>query len=109
MSTEEINKAAKKYAAQNDGIYPSPVFRFVVKRAFNDGAEYALSHQWRDPKVELPENNNQVLVETDASKDLRFAIAYYDNNVWNIPDDWYYDCKIIRWMPIPEIPKPEEK
>ena len=54
MTQEEINKAAEEYAAQNDGIYPSAVFRIAVKRSFKDGAEYALTNQWRDPKVELP-------------------------------------------------------
>lgn len=25
-------------------------------------------------------------------------------NAWHFPDDWYYDCRVLRWMYIPYIP-----
>lgn len=101
MSTKEINKAAERYAAQNDGIYPSPVFRFAVKRDFKDGAEYALSHQWRDPKVELPEECERVLVHCEGF----CTIACFNGVEWH--GNRY--LKVLHWMPIPEPPKPEGK
>lgn len=69
---------------------------------YNVGVAEALSSQWKDPKTEIPEDEQQVLVETDCEdKGLRYAIAYYLAGAWHFPDDWYYDCRVLRWQYIP--------
>lgn len=67
------------------------------------GAKDALKSQWRSVKDELPEDDTLVLVEMkDDESELCHTTAYRLNGVWAIPDEYYYDCEILAWMPIPE-------
>ena len=77
---------------------------YDIEQAYEDGATEALASQWKDPKVELPEDDRQVLVETDCEdKELRHAISYFLAGAWHFPDDWYYDCRVLKWMYIPPL------
>ena len=77
---------------------------YDMAQAYKDGATEALASQWKDPKVELPEDDRQVLVETDCEdKELRHAISYFLAGAWHFPDDWYYDCRVLKWMYIPPL------
>lgn len=79
-------------------------FRDTYEQAYLAGATEALASQWKDPKVELPEDDRQVLVETDCEdKELRHAISYFLAGAWHFPDDWYYDCRVLKWMYIPPL------
>lgn len=81
----------------------------VIADAYLTGATEALASQWKDPKVELPEDDRQVLVETDCGdKELRHAISYFLAGAWHFPDDWYYDCRVLKWMYIPPLKGGEE-
>ncbi len=65
-------------------------FRDTYEQAYLAGATEALASQWKDPKVELPEDDRQVLVETDCEdKELRYAMSYFLAGAWHFPDDWY--------------------
>lgn len=75
-----------------------------VQQAYLAGATEALASQWKDPEVELPEDDRQVLIETDCEdKELRHAISYFLAGAWHFPDDWYYDCRVLKWMYIPPL------
>ncbi len=83
--------------------------KITQTNAYLAGATEALSSQWKDPKVELPEDDRQVLVETDCEdKELRHAISYFLAGAWHFPDDWYYDCRVLKWMYIPPLKGGEE-
>ena len=77
---------------------------YDMAQAYEDGATEALASQWKDPKVELPEDDRQVLVETDCKdKELRHTIAYFLAGGWHFPDDWYFGCRVLRWLYIPPV------
>lgn len=112
MAIEEKAKAYAEKKIKNDYGMSSTVFREAgfrfgyenVVQAYEDGATEALASQWKDPKVELPEDDRQVLVETDCEdKELRHAISYFLAGAWHFPDDWYYDCRVLKWMYIPPL------
>lgn len=109
MTTEE---KARAYAEK--AYYPAPEYGWyesdheamtdVLEQAYLAGAAEALASQWKDPEVELPEDDRQVLVETDCEdKELRHAISYFLAGAWHFPDDWYYDCRVLKWMYIPPL------
>lgn len=76
---------------------------------WDKGAEWALQKQWVSVEERLPEDDRLVLAHfADVEKPLDYATAYYRNGVWNIPDDWYYDCKVDFWMEIPQF-NPEKE
>lgn len=109
MTTEE---KAKAYA---ENIFGNPITprgieeTRVARNAYLAGATEALASQWKDPKVELPGDDRQVLVETDCEdKELRHAISYFLAGAWHFPDDWYYDCRVLKWMYIPPLKGGEE-
>lgn len=112
MTTEEKARAYADKKIKNDYGVSSKAFREAgcrlgyedVVQAYKDGATKALASQWKDPKVELPEDDRQVLVETDCEdKELRHAISYFLAGAWHFPDDWYYDCRVLKWMYIPPL------
>lgn len=114
MTTEE---KARAYAEK--AYYPAPEYGWyesdheamtdVLEQAYLTGATEALASQWKDQKVELPEDDRQVLVETDCGdKELRHAISYFLAGAWHFPDDWYYDCRVLKWMYIPPLKGGEE-
>lgn len=98
-----IEEIAKEYAHVNRGIY---VTEKHVEKAYIAGAEYALSHQWVSVDEAFPEDNRMVMVhisDINIIPDLSYCMAYYDNGAWQFPDDYYYDCKVTHWMPIPKL------
>ena len=78
-------------------------------RGFNEGAEYALSHQWISVEEAMPELNEEVLVlfpDGSASVALRhktFNAFGGDAIVWRNGDYTYDDSWIKFWMPIPKF------
>lgn len=78
-----------------------------IEEAYLAGATEALASQWRSVEEELPEDDRLVLAHfSDVYPKLSYATAYYRDGAWQIPDDWYYDCKIDFWKPImpPSLP-----
>ena len=98
---KELVRAISRPAHPLD--YLAPYFGSKdIQQAYLAGAAEALASQWKDPKVELPEDDRQVLVETDCEdKELRHTISYFLAGAWHFPDDWYYDCRVLKWMSIP--------
>lgn len=79
-----------------------PAIHPLFAEGYKIGASEATTMQWKDPNVELPVDDRQVLVETDCrDNELRHAISYFLAGAWHFPDDWYYDCRVLRWMYIP--------
>lgn len=112
MTTEEKAKAyAKKELVRTIRGHAHPLDELApyfdskdIQQAYEDGATEALASQWKDPNVELPEDDRQVLVETGCGdKELRHAISYFLAGAWHFPDDWYYDCRVLKWMYIPPL------
>lgn len=76
-----------------------------IEGAYLAGATETLASQWRSVEEELPEDDRLVLAHfSDVYPKLSYATAYYRDGAWQIPDDWYYNCKIDFWKPIPPIP-----
>ena len=119
MTTEELAKrrawAAIHFNQPNltEAELDSGVF--MPSENFSDGwdkgAEWALSSQWISVDERLPEDDRLVLAHfSDVESPLEYATAYYRDGRWNVPDDWYYDCEIDFWLPIPQLnPEKEER
>ena len=105
MDNKQIEKAADEYVmlhfiddsnvVLND---PFPEAQATYKRAFIAGAQYALSSQWKDPKVELPKTDADV-VAIDANG---LHIAAYFNGEWYSCDDEFTRNPQM-WLPIPPL------
>lgn len=97
MTTEEKARAyAERYEAK-------PMAETAI-RAYIAGHFEALASQWKDPKVELPEDATQCLVFLPGSYDDNIVrLAWYDG-------DKFHDAQTDQryrpsfWMPIPIPP-----
>lgn len=48
-------------------------------------------------------------IDPDYVEDLSYTVARYSGNGWILADDWYYDCKVLAWLQIPQLtPKKNE-
>ena len=108
MTTEEKAKAYAESVIDSFGSNGVPCgikdIKHMITEGYFAGATEALASQWKDPEVELPEDDRQVLVETDCEdKELCHAISYFLAGAWHFPDDWYYDCRVLKWMSIPPL------
>ena len=71
---------------------------YDIEQAYEDGATEALASQWKDPKVELPEPDADV-VAIDANG---LHIAAYFNGEWYSSDD-EFTRNPHAWLPIPPL------
>lgn len=99
----DIKKKAIEYAEQIGRKYEYDGRENIAKQALLAGAAYALGNQWRDAEKEKPTHNHLVLVDVGTVQpDFRFTAAYYRDGIWIIPDEFYYDSKVLAWLEIPE-------
>ncbi len=116
MAIEEKAKAYAEKKIKNDYGMSSTVFREAgfrfgyedVVQAYEDGATEALASQWKDPKVELPEEKKPVLcVMTDMKDPYAEKNSYFDMAILLEGVFINLDAEIVRptfWMPIPFPP-----
>ncbi len=123
-----IEEKAKVYAESyrlNGAVCATEALLHIVEKSYLAGATEALSDQWRNVADELPKDEKCVLVHIDHSDDTKrmddfskesledaigHTIAYYHDGRWTFMDEYFYDCKIDRWMPIPDFtPKTKVK
>lgn len=86
MKREEIAKAAKDYEAASIEVDELD----DLQEAFMQGAEWALLHQWRDIKEELPDRPGIYLV-----------LEYWDGHPFCIAAQ--YDTVEKKWRPWEDI------
>lgn len=89
-------------------------------RGFNEGAEYALSHQWINVEESLPEEYELVLVKHKPIASTHcyqesMSLAYIQNQCayglrwiingmsWRVNRDNKNDNTVTHWMPIPKF------
>ena len=73
-------------------------------RGFNEGAEYALSHQWISVEEALPKYDEAVIVR-NCNGEIFFCHRSNRIGVETDDDKWcnYTGAKIVLWMPTPEF------
>ena len=73
---------------------------YDIERAYKDGATEALASQWKDPKVELPEDEETVLTLSSYGP----VLAYYSkqDEMWFAYEN-YGDITPTHWLPIPPL------
>lgn len=107
MTPKQIELMAERYSEARADFHKSDpeladLTHYESCRAFRIGADFALSHQWISVQDALPENDGLVLAHfSDIDPKLSHAMAYHKGGMWHTPDDWYFDCEIDFWMPIP--------
>ena len=89
-----IEEKAKAYA---DRYEAKPMAETAI-RAYIAGHFEALASQWKDPKVELPEDDETVFVSDENG----FHIASYFDGEWYSSDD-EFTCNPQMWLPIPPL------
>lgn len=79
---------------------------YDMAQAYEDGATEALESQWKDPKVELPEDGEWVIIVA-GEDDIQTAVWNATHQCWDDDegDDAKYEKDVVTmWMPIPEPP-----
>mgnify|MGYP001057842298 CR=1 FL=1 len=77
---------------------------YDIKHAYEDGATEALASQWRDPKVELPEDGEYVLISSDRG--IEPSVWNEHHQCWDDAegDDYMYSKEYVKaWMSIPPL------
>ena len=111
MTTEEKAKAYAETRLANDlsgkalACDKSELLfnAYDIEQAYEDGATEALASQWKDPKVELPETDADV-VAIDANG-LHIA-AYFNGEWYSIDDEFTRNPQM--WLPIAPLKGGEE-
>lgn len=80
----------------------------AMRQAYLAGATEVLASQWKDPKVELPEEGEWVdvcICRYDGSIKYRFEARHTGDGVFVDEDGFKHDC-ISYWMRVPDpMPK----
>lgn len=77
---------------------------YDMAQAYKDGATEALASQWKDPKVELPEDGEYVLISTDRG--IEPSVWNEHHQCWDDAegDDYMYSKEYVEaWMSIPPL------
>lgn len=98
MTTEEKAKAYAENEFSDPITLGGIAAKLAAKNAYLAGATEALASQWKDPKVELPETDADV-VAIDANG---LHIAAYFNGEWYSSDD-VFTRNPQMWLPIPPL------
>ncbi len=110
MTTEEKAKAYAEKRTEDcvSEHYGSMMMRrrvqrfdsYDIEQAYEDGATEALASQWKDPKVELPEDDDTVLTLSSYGP----VLAYYSkqDEMWFAYGN-YGDITPTHWLPIPPL------
>lgn len=82
----------------------------AYNKGFEEGADYALSHQWISVEKSLPEYDKAVIV---AFGDDDYALLHRSNNS-NVLTDKNGFCnygykEVLSWMPIPKFEMKENE
>ena len=84
----------------------------VIADAYLAGATEALASQWKDPKVELPEDDSVVLAKIAETANehefIRYTVARYTDGCWIFQDEYFEDCMVSHWLRIPALPDGKE-
>ena len=77
---------------------------YDMAQAYKDGLTEALASQWKDPKVELPEDGEYVLISTDRG--IEPSVWNEHHQCWDDAegDDYMYSKEYVKaWLPIPPL------
>ncbi len=120
MTTAEKARAYADKKIKNDYGVSSKAFREAgcrlgyedVVQAYKDGATEALASQWKDSKVELPEDDSVVLAKIAETANehefIRYTVARYTDGCWIFQDEYFEDCMVSHWLRIPALPDGKE-
>ena len=103
MTDEQIEKAAQHHADElrvSSSIPGAlvPMLHDIAKDSYIHGAREALASQWKDPKVELPEDDTLVVAH---SPNGRFDVLTFHDGVF-IDELGQAHC-VDYWLPIPPL------
>lgn len=101
-----INAVAKAYAYTENGEFPKG--KLGLKNAIILGAQWADSHPqypWIKVDHRLPGEGQVVFIAFRDKTGFGVNVATYENGVFNS----YSTDKPDYWMPVPQLPKVEEK
>lgn len=111
MMDRQIEQAAQDHADKHF-IQDAAIFCYKpwnkakdrYAKTLADFAKWCIKKQWVSVEDALPEDDRLVLAHfADVENPLEYATAYYRDGMWNVPDDWYYDCEVDFWMEIPKL------
>ena len=82
----------------------------AIRKAFIEGANFALSHQWVSVEERLPEESRTVLayIDNDDFRKLKIVLAHWDGEDWYTTRDEH--IRPHYWLPIPQLnPEKQER
>ena len=100
MTTEEKARAYAENEFSDPITLGGIAAKLAAKNAYLAGATEALASQWKDPKVELPEDEETVLTLSSYGP----VLAYYSkqDEMWFAYGN-YGDITPTHWLPIPPL------
>ena len=104
MTTEEKARAYAENEFSDPITLGGIAAKLAAKNAYLAGATEALASQWKDPKVELPEDGEYVLISTD--RDIEPSVWNEHHQCWDDADgdDYMYSKEYVKaWMSIPPL------
>lgn len=108
MTTEEKARAYAESVIDSFGTNGVPCgikdIKHMITEGYFAGATEALASQWKDPKVELPEDGEYVLISTD--RDIEPSVWNEHHQCWDDAegDDYMYSKDYVQaWMSIPPL------
>lgn len=101
---KKIEQEAKEYTNKQTGL--DYIGESICEKAFSDGADYALTHQWISVNEALPKNGENVFA-TDSNDAY---VAWFDE----MDKEWreLVEGSLIvptYWMPIPKFETKEKE
>lgn len=73
------------------------------------GLGLSSANGWATVLVKCKVEDEDDSIDPDYVEDLSYTVARYSGNGWILADDWYYDCKVLAWLQIPQLtPKKNE-
>ena len=106
MTTEEkaVKQAELHFKMLCNYTSPEELIKRAYRAGYLAGATEALASQWKDPKVELPEDGEYVLIATD--RDIEPSVWNEHHQCWDDAegDDYMYSKEYVKaWMSIPPL------
>ena len=111
MTTEEkaVKQAELHFKMLCNYTSPEELIKRAYRAGYLAGATEALASQWKDPKVELPEDGEYVLISTDRG--IEPSVWNEHHQCWDDAegDDYMYSKEYVEaWMSIPPLKGGEE-
>lgn len=105
MTRKQIEEmmAKQKEVAKTKPFMNTEMGQYAYQLGFEDGADWALSHQWVSVEDEMPPKGDVVIAHYETADEIGETFATHDGINWWDGGEYFEDDSVTHWMPIPPI------